>query len=162
VISAARVGEHSEVEWNCVYRSPAFAIRSSAGVGMTPPNVLGAPKPQSSVMIKRMFGAPLGGTTVGGHHAFDSEAFSLMTPPNFGSGGGSCFPSMVVVALGEPGTPVVWMVSAAMHTPIEKAVRRTLMPNDLQRLGSSGLLFGFRRPVVFMLANVSAHLGRKD
>jgi hypothetical protein len=26
---AARVGEHSEVEWNCVYRSPAFAIRSS-------------------------------------------------------------------------------------------------------------------------------------
>ena len=25
----------------------------------------------------------------------------------FGSGGGSCFPSMVVVALGEPGSPVV-------------------------------------------------------
>ena len=30
-----------------------------------------------------------------------------MTPPNFGSGAGSCLPSMVVVALGEPGTPVV-------------------------------------------------------
>ena len=32
----------------------------------------------------------------------------MITPPNFGSGGGSCFPSMVVVALGEPGLPVVW------------------------------------------------------
>src|SRR6478672_2298002 len=31
-----------------------------------------------------------------------------MTPPNFGSGGGICFPSIVVVALGEPGVPVVW------------------------------------------------------
>ena len=38
--------------------------------------------------------------------AFDSEAFSLITPPNFGSGGGSCLPLMVVVALGDPGTPV--------------------------------------------------------
>ena len=36
----------------------------------------------------------------------DSEAFSLITPPKFGSGGGSCFPSIVVVAPGEPGTPV--------------------------------------------------------
>ena len=30
-----------------------------------------------------------------------------MTPPNFGSGGGSCFPEIVVVAPGEPGVPVV-------------------------------------------------------
>ena len=30
-----------------------------------------------------------------------------ITPPNFGSGGGSCFPSIVVVAPGVPGTPVV-------------------------------------------------------
>jgi hypothetical protein len=51
-------------------------------------------------------------------------------------------PSMVVVALGEPRTPVVWMVSAASHTPIAKAVRRRLMPNHLQRLKSSGLFFG--------------------
>ena len=34
------------------------------------------------------------------------RAPSLITPPNFGSGGGSCFPSIVVVALGEPATPV--------------------------------------------------------
>ena len=73
---------------------------------MTPPKVLGEPNPQSSVIISRTLGAPLGGTTVGGHHALDSVALSLMTPPNFGSGGGSCFPLMVVVALGEPGVPV--------------------------------------------------------
>ncbi len=89
-----------------MYRSPLLAMRSKAGVGMTPPNVLGAPKPQSSVMMSRTLGAPLGGTTRGGHHGLDSVAFSLITPPNFGSGGGSCFPLMVVVALGEPGSPV--------------------------------------------------------
>ena len=81
-------------------------MRSRAGVGMTPPKVLGAPKPPSSVMMSSTLGAPFGGTTRGGHQAFDSEAFSLITPPNFGSGGGSCFPLMVVVAPGEPGTPV--------------------------------------------------------
>src|SRR6476646_3739192 len=58
-------------------------------------------------MMSRMLGAPLGGTTVGGHHGLESVAISLITPPNFGSGGGSCFPSMVVVAPGEPGVPVV-------------------------------------------------------
>ena len=76
---------------------------------MTPPKVLGAPKPSSSVMISSTLGAPFGGTTRGGHHGLDSEAFSLITPPNFGSGGGSCLPLMVVVALGEPGTPVIWL-----------------------------------------------------
>ena len=77
-------------------------MRSSAGVGTTPPNVPGAPNPQSSVMMSNTLGAPFGGTMRGGHHGFDSEAFSLITPPNVGSGGGSCLPSMVVVALGEP------------------------------------------------------------
>ena len=36
----------------------------------------------------------------------------MITPPNFGSGGGSCLPSMVVVALGEPGVPVVCWAAA--------------------------------------------------
>ena len=36
--------------------------------------------------------------------AFDSEAFSLITPPNFGSGGGSSRPLMLAVARGEPGS----------------------------------------------------------
>src|SRR6516162_10036256 len=107
-MSAARVGEHRAVECIAVYRSPALPMRSRAGVGMTPPKVLGAPKPQSSVMMSSTLGAVLGGTTRGAHHAFDWAAFSLMTPPNFGSGGGSSLPEMVVVAPGEPGTPVTW------------------------------------------------------
>ena len=52
-------------------------------------------------------GAPFGGTTRGGYQGFDSEAFSLITPPNGIAGGGSCFPSIATVALGEPGTPVI-------------------------------------------------------
>src|SRR6185295_3815630 len=109
---AARVGEQSDVEWKFVYRSPAFAMRSSAGVGTTPPNVPGAPKPTSSVIISSTLGAPFGGTTRGAHQGLDSDAFCSITPPKFGSGGGSCFPSIVVVVPGEPGTPVVCCASA--------------------------------------------------
>ena len=54
-----------------------------------------------------MFGASFGGTTRGGHQGVDCSASSLITPPNFGAGAGSCLPLMVVVALGEPGVPVV-------------------------------------------------------
>src|SRR5437762_6520716 len=64
-------------------------------------------------MMSRMLGAPLGGTTVGGHHGLESVAVSLITPPNFGSGGGICLPSMVVVAPGEPGVPVVCICAVA-------------------------------------------------
>ena len=77
-------------------------MRSMVGVGMTPPKVLGAPKPWSSVIMSNTFGAPFGGTTRGAHQALDSVAFSLITPPNAGSGGGSCLPVIVVVASGEP------------------------------------------------------------
>src|SRR6266581_6425620 len=95
-----------------LYRNPAFATRSSVGVGITPPNVLGTPKHESSVIISRIFGACLGGTMRGAHHGFDWRASFLITPPNFGSGGGSCLPLIVVVAPGEPGVPVVWICSA--------------------------------------------------
>ena len=74
---------------------------------MTPPKVLGAPKPTSSVMISSTFGAPLGGTTRGGHHGLDWAAFRLISPPNFGGEDGRYLPSIVVVEEGEPGTPVV-------------------------------------------------------
>ena len=80
---------------------------SIVGVGMTPPNVLGTPKPASSVMISSTLGALLRGTMRGAHQGFDCSASSLMTPPNFGSGEGSCFPSIVVVAPAEPGSPVI-------------------------------------------------------
>src|ERR1700693_4010638 len=58
-------------------------------------------------MIRRMLGAPLGGTTRGGHHGVESLALSLITPPNGIGGGGSCFPSSVIVELGDPGTPLI-------------------------------------------------------
>src|SRR5262249_5560689 len=112
-MSAARVGEQSAVECMHVYRRPLLATRSNAGVGITPPKVPGAPNPTSSVMISRMLGACLGGTTRGAHHALDCSALSLITPPNFGSGAGSCFPLIVVVAPGEPGVPVVWISARA-------------------------------------------------
>src|SRR5262249_20515701 len=118
-------------------------MRFSAGVGTTPPNVLGAPNPQSSVMMSSTLGAPFGGATVGGHHAFDSEAFSLITPPNSGSGGGSCFPSMLMVALGDPGTPVtVW----ARH---DTAARRNAAANGAAMV----------TPVAFMRGSVPPGAG---
>jgi hypothetical protein len=61
---------------------------------------------ESSVMISSTLGAFFGGTHAGAHHEVDSEAFCLITPPKFGSGGGSCLPLSVVVAVGEPRTPV--------------------------------------------------------
>src|SRR5208282_2599403 len=130
-------------------------MRSSAGVGMTPPNVLGAPKPTSSVMISRMLGACFGGTTRGAHHDLDCKAFSLMTPPNFGSGGGSCVPSIVVVAPGEPGVPLIsWALTGtaagstknrrAMATHANKGVPRPFEP---QYRGSRGEVARIRKLV---------------
>src|SRR5262249_10921142 len=58
-------------------------------------------------MMSSTFGAPFGGTTCGGHHGFESLASSLITPPNCIGGGGSCLPSRVTVALGDPGSPVI-------------------------------------------------------
>src|SRR4029453_2628175 len=95
-------------------------MRSMVGVGMTPPKVLGTAKPASSVMTSSTFGAPFGAATRGAHQGFDCSAPSLITPPNVGSGGGSCFPLMVVVALGEPGVPVIcwaYTTRADLHVP---------------------------------------------
>jgi hypothetical protein len=58
-------------------------------------------------MIKSTLGAPRGGTTRGGHHAFDCCAVSPITPPNFGSDAGNCRPSIVAVALGAPNCPLI-------------------------------------------------------
>src|SRR5213594_3720649 len=80
---------------------------------MTPPKVLGTPNPESSVMMSRTLGASLGGTMRGAHQGLDFKASFVITPPNFGSGAGSCFPLIVVVAPGEPGVPVVCICARA-------------------------------------------------
>src|SRR5437762_13258295 len=58
-------------------------------------------------MTSRMLGAPLGATTRGGQYGVESLTLSLITPPNGIGGGGICLPSIVTVALGAPGVPVV-------------------------------------------------------
>ena len=103
-------------------------MRSIVGVGMTPPKVLGTPKPASSVMISSTLGAPFGGTTRGAHQGFDCRASSLITPPNFGSGGGSCLPLMVVVALGEPSVPVTCCAKLGTVVTLKSAAISTMAP----------------------------------
>jgi hypothetical protein len=70
-------------------------------------------------MISRMFGAPLRGVMVGGHHGLEVFASSVMVPPNLGSGAGIWLPGIVVVALGEPSVPVTTCATAgvAAHRP---------------------------------------------
>src|SRR6266436_3881723 len=88
---------------------------------MTPPKVPLTPYPWSSVMISRMLGAPLGGTTRGGQYGLESVAASLITPPNGIGGGGICFPSIVIVALGSPGVPLICWVQAEGATAMTAA-----------------------------------------
>ena len=48
---------------------------------------------------------------------FGLRAFVLITPPNFGSGSGSCLPPVVVVARGEPSSPVTcWALAGSAET----------------------------------------------
>jgi hypothetical protein len=113
-------------------------MRSSAGVGITPPKVLGAANPLSSVMISSTLGAPLGGTTRGGHQALDSDAFSLIIPPNFGSGGGSCLPLIVVVALGAPSSPVTCCASTGVTAPRHSAAPKAALRPDFALIVAIG------------------------
>ena len=76
-------------------------------MGITPPNVLGTPNPESSVKMSKIFGAPFGGTILGSQHGFDSGAVRLITPPNGLGSGGNCFEFGDSVADGEHGSPVV-------------------------------------------------------
>ncbi len=73
---AARVGEHSAVVWNRLYRRPPAASRSAVGVWHGPPKALDAPNPQSSSRITSTFGAPLGGRSgvIGGNEVSGSLA----------------------------------------------------------------------------------------
>src|SRR5271157_3003080 len=78
-------------------------------------------------MMSRTLGAPLGGTTRGGHHVLESVAFSLITPPNGGGGAGIWFPLIVVVALGSPNVPVTTCAEAL--PPASKKPETTSAPS---------------------------------
>src|SRR5678810_447789 len=80
-------------------------------------------------MMSRTLGAPLGGTTRGGHQGFDCLTVSSIEPPNCGGGGGSCFPLMVVVALGEPETPVVCCCVVCCVVPNATLIGLTCSPS---------------------------------
>src|ERR1700740_1973235 len=58
-------------------------------------------------MISSTLGALLGGTTVAGQYGVESLAPRPILPPNGGGGDGRYSPSMVVVALGDPGAPLI-------------------------------------------------------
>src|SRR5512135_2666819 len=94
-------------------------------------------------MISSTLGAPLGGTTCGGHHGFESLASSLMTPPNAGGGGGSCLPSIVVVALGEPSSPVTCcaQLGAASDVKTETISNKDAAGWKIFLIGASSLRF---------------------
>src|SRR5262245_57955676 len=103
-----------------------FANRSNAGVGITPPKVLGAAKPTSSVIIRSTLGAPFGGTIRAGQACWDWAALGLISPSNFCGGLGRFVPSMVVVASRELGPPVR---CCAVAEPAAAAVATAPMPN---------------------------------
>src|SRR5664279_2433834 len=126
-------------------------MRSRFGDGSTPPKVLDTPKPVSSVMINRTFGAPLGGTTRGAHQGVDWAAFRSILPSNLSGSGGSCFPLMGAVAHGEPAGQFACCAAAGMIPIASKALasatslRRRLM-NDIgvNRMGVSFLALSRR------------------
>src|SRR5271167_3987608 len=83
-------------------------------------------------MMRRMLGAPLGGTMRGGHQVFDPSRVSLITPPNGGSGAGIDFPLIVVVALGSPNVPVTTCAEAAF--PPAKKIETASAPSASFRI----------------------------
>src|SRR6476646_1397303 len=76
-------------------------------------------------MISKTLGAPLGGTTLGGQYGLDSWASILIVPPNGAGGGGRYLPSIVVVALGDPGVPVVSWASAELAVRVRTGADKT-------------------------------------
>jgi hypothetical protein len=75
-------------------------------------------------MISNTFGAPFGGTTVGGQYGVEFVASRLMTPPKGAGGFGTYRPSNVLVALGDPGVPLIsWAEANVANVNIEHAAK---------------------------------------
>ena len=89
VLSALRVGEHSAVVWKLLKRRPDAASMSIVGVWIGPPNVLGPPKPTSSINTMTTLGAPLGALTWNRAGGFALRASSSVYVGGLGSAIGS-------------------------------------------------------------------------
>src|SRR5512137_2248063 len=90
-------------------------------------------------MMSSTLGAPLGGTIRAGQKGFEPLVERSIVPPNFCGGAGSCLPSRVRVALGEPGTPVVPWAKAAPAGAATSAAAIVANVMDLVRIVMSPL-----------------------
>src|SRR5258708_22159640 len=110
-------------------------------------------------MMSRMLGAPLWGTTRGGHHGLEFTALSLITPPNGIGCGGSCFPSSVIVELGEPGVPLIcWAEALVAPKPatISTAIR---VRSGVAFLGRSFIFLVTRLEIGLLMAQCCRQVG---
>ena len=98
-------------------------------------------------MISRTLGAPLGGTTRGGHHGLDWSALRLISPPNAGAGGGRTSPGIGRAAAGEPKGGASWAAagSASVQAKAIAAQAAIHLPRTSRRIPRSPLLAGRRR-----------------
>src|SRR5260370_25766349 len=101
-------------------------------------------------MMRSTLGAPWGGTMRGGHQGVESLALSLITPPNFDGGAGSCFPSMVVVASAEPNVPVT-CCAAAVATDSVAVNRNTAKKFEMVPVPSAGIRIPAARAIRSLL-----------
>ena len=85
-------------------------------------------------MMSRILGAPLRGVMRGGQYGLDFCAVSPIRPPKPGGGAGSWLPSIAIVALGDPGVPVIcWACvrGVARQRPVAKRPPRIELKRTL-------------------------------
>jgi hypothetical protein len=115
-------------------------------------------------MMSRTFGAPFGGTTRGTHQGVDSVALSLITPPNLGGNGGSCFPSSEVVALGDPRAPVTFDLPScspsALSDFVPTVLRLKCSTRDSQLRVLTTLYFWLRECLFFIGRHLHDFVGK--
>src|SRR3546814_20087467 len=81
--------------WKRLERRPASARRWRLGVGIGPPKTLEAAKPASSVMMRKILGAPFGAFTGCGHAADESDRTRPTFPLNGYAGRGRNGPALL-------------------------------------------------------------------
>src|SRR3546814_1387147 len=85
------------VVWKRLERRPASARRWGFGVGIGPPKTLEAAKPASSVMMRKILGAPFGAFTGCGHAADESDRTRPTFPLNGSAGRGRTGPALLIL-----------------------------------------------------------------